>query len=95
MKSSFFSEENDSKVFKNCQVIRPESPPATFKMIIERIIKALLKSKLIYTFELIYSHGLMSEFIIFTDETLEPSSSWTSQIFGFEKVILFLSGNMF
>ena len=31
------------------------------KMINERIIKALLKSKIIYSFELIYSHGLVSE----------------------------------
>ena len=30
------------------------------KMIIEHIIKALLKSKIIYSFELIYSHGLVS-----------------------------------
>ena len=32
----------------------------TIKIIIERIIKALLKSKVIYSFELIYSHGLVS-----------------------------------
>ena len=32
----------------------------TFKTINERIIKALLKSKLIYSFELIYSHDLVS-----------------------------------
>ena len=32
----------------------------TIKMIIERIIKALLKSKIVYSFELIYSHGLVS-----------------------------------
>ena len=31
----------------------------TIKMIIEAIIKALLKSKIIYSFELIYSHGLV------------------------------------
>ena len=30
------------------------------KMIIERIVKALLKSKMIYSFELNYSRGLMS-----------------------------------
>ena len=30
------------------------------KMIIGHIIKALLKSKVIYSFELIYSHGLVS-----------------------------------
>ena len=30
------------------------------KMINERIIKALLKSKIVYSFELIYSHGLVS-----------------------------------
>ena len=32
----------------------------TVKMIIERIIKALLKSKITDGFELIYSHGLLS-----------------------------------
>ena len=32
----------------------------TVKIIIECIIKALLKSKIIYNFELIYSHGLVS-----------------------------------
>ena len=31
------------------------------KMIIEHIIEALLKSKIVYSFELIYSHGLVSE----------------------------------
>ena len=30
------------------------------KMIIEHIIEALLKSKIVYSFELIHSHGLMS-----------------------------------
>ena len=30
------------------------------KMIVEPIIKALLKSKIIYDFQLIYSHGLVS-----------------------------------
>ena len=30
------------------------------KRIIERIIKALPKSKIIYSFELMYSHGLVS-----------------------------------
>ena len=30
------------------------------KMIIERIMKALLKSKIIYSSELIYNHGLVS-----------------------------------
>ena len=30
------------------------------KMIIEHIIKALLKNKIIYSFKLIYSHGLVS-----------------------------------
>ena len=29
------------------------------KIIIKHIIKALLKSKIIYSFELIYSHGLV------------------------------------
>ena len=32
----------------------------TVKIINERTIKALLKSKIIYSFELIYSHGLVS-----------------------------------
>ena len=32
----------------------------TVKMINERIIKALLNSKIIYSFKLIYSHGLLS-----------------------------------
>ena len=32
----------------------------TVKMIIERIIKTLLRSKIIYIFDLIYSHGLVS-----------------------------------
>ena len=32
----------------------------SIKIVIERIIKALLKSKIIYSFELIYSHGLVS-----------------------------------
>ena len=32
----------------------------TVEMINERIIKALLKSKIIYSFELIYGHGLVS-----------------------------------
>ena len=34
----------------------------TVKTIIERIMKALLKGKFIYSFELIYSHGLVSGF---------------------------------
>ena len=33
------------------------------KMIIKRIMKALLKSKIIYSSELIYSHGLVSKII--------------------------------
>ena len=37
----------------------------TLKMIIERIVQALLKSKIIYSFELIYSHGLVSEITSF------------------------------
>ena len=36
------------------------TPKSGIKMIIERIIKALLKSKIIYNFELICSHGLVS-----------------------------------
>ena len=33
----------------------------TVKLINERKIKVILKSKIIYSFELIYSHGLVSE----------------------------------
>ena len=33
----------------------------TLKLINERKIKAILKSRIIYSFELIYSHGLVSE----------------------------------
>ena len=35
-----------------------------FKMINERIIKVSLKSKIIYSFELIYGHGLVSRITI-------------------------------
>ena len=55
------------------------------KMIIERIMIALLKSKIIYSSELIYTHGLVSR----TEETRTPSFSWTCQIFDFEKMLLF------
>ena len=43
------------------------------KMIVERIIKALFKSEMIYSFELIYTHGLvsgitsLSMFLLMTD----------------------------
>ena len=69
-------------------------------MIIERIIKALLKSKIIYNFDLIYSHGLVIvwdhqfEYVV-TEETQKPSFSRTIQIFGFEKMLLSLSENIF
>ena len=33
--------------------------------------------------------------VCFIDETRKPSFSWTSQVFGFEKMLLFLPGNMF
>ena len=33
--------------------------------------------------------------VCFVDETRKPSFSWTSQVFGFEKMLLFLPGNMF
>ena len=70
------------------------------KMIIEHIIKALLKNKIIYSFKLIYSHGLVSGITSLSMFLLKrPASpllaSWTSQIFGFKKVPLFLSRNMF
>ena len=64
------------------------------KMIIERIMKALLKSKIIYNFELIYNHVLVSGITsrsVFTEETPKRSFSWGSQIFGFEKMLLFFS----
>ena len=62
------------------------------KMITERIMKAFLKSKIIYSFELIYNHGLVSgitSLSVFNEETLKPSFSWASQIFGFEKCLCF------
>ena len=58
------------------------------KMIMERIMKAFLKSKIIYSFERIYNHGLVSgitSLSVFNEETLKPSFSWASQVFGFEK----------
>ena len=66
-------------------------------MIIEHIIKALLKSKIIYSFKLIYSHGLVSRITVyvFTEETRKPSFSWTSQIFGFKKGFCFYRGICF
>ena len=62
------------------------------KMIIESIIKTLLKSKIIHSFELIYSYDLVSG--ITSLETRKPSFSWRRQIFGFKKMFLFLSGNV-
>ena len=32
---------------------------------------------------------------VFTEKTRKPSFSWTSQIFGFEKMLLFSSENIF
>ena len=62
------------------------------KMIMERIMKAFLKSKIIYSFKLIYIHVLVSgitSLSVFNEETLKPSFSWASQIFGFEKCFSF------
>ena len=61
------------------------------KMIIEHIIKALLKSKMIYSFELIYSHGLVpgiTHSICFCWRNPQAFFGWTSQIFGFKKMLL-------
>ena len=70
----------------------------TVKMIIERIIKALLKSKILQfrtNLQTLLSGVQDHQFeYVFTDENRKPSFSWTSQIFGFEKMVLFLSGNM-
>ena len=61
----------------------------TVKMIIEHIIKALLKSKIIYSFELIYSQGLvtgitsLSMLLLMRPERLLLSG--TGKIFDFEK----------
>ena len=69
----------------------------TVKMIIERIIKNN-EEQSIYSFELIqsWSGAWDHQFeYVFTDETRKTSFSWTSQIFGFEKMLLFLSRNMF
>ena len=62
----------------------------TVKMINERITKALLKSKIIYSLELIYSHGLVSGItsLSMSDETQKPFN-WTSQIVAVEKMLLF------
>ena len=66
------------------------------KMIAEHIIKAFLKNKVIYCFEPIYSHGLVSITVyVFTEETRKPSFDSTSQIFDFKKMLLFLSGICF
>ena len=62
------------------------------KMIMESIIKAFLKNKIIYSFELIYNHSLVSgitSLSVFNEETQKPSFSWASQIFGFEKCFCF------
>ena len=63
------------------------------KMIMERIMKEFLKSKIIYSFKLIYIHVLVSgitSLSVFNEETLKPSFSWASQIFGFEKCFFFI-----
>ena len=69
------------------------------KMIIERVMKALLKRNLIYSFELICIHGLvfgipsLSMFLLRRLEYL--FFGWTYQIFVFEKMFLFSSRYMF
>ena len=68
------------------------------KMIIERTMKVLLKSKLIYSSELIY-HGLvfgitsLSMFLLRRPEYLLLAG--LAKIFGFVKMLLFSSGYMF
>ena len=68
------------------------------KMINERIIKALLKSKIIYSFELIYSHGLvsgitsLSMFLLMKPRNLLAGLAKSLVL---KKMVLFLSGNMF
>ena len=67
----------------------------TFKMIIGLIAKALLKSN-IYSFELIFSHGLvsgitsLSMFLLMRPESLLLAGLAKC----FEKMLLFLSGNV-
>ena len=69
------------------------------KMINERIIKALLKSKIIYSFELVYSHVLvsgitnLSMFLLMKPKNLLLAGLAKSLVF--KKMFLFLSGNMF
>ena len=46
------------------------------KMTIERIIKALLKSKTVYSFELIYNHGLVSRITSLTMFLLKRPKSF-------------------
>ena len=67
------------------------------KMIIESIMKVLLKSGLIYSFELFYSHGVWDHQFeyVFNEETQKSSFSCTFQIFGFEKMLLLLLRNIF
>ena len=69
------------------------------KMINEHIIKALLKSKIIYSFELVYSHGLvsgitnLSMFLLMKPKNLLLAGLAKSLVL--KKMSLFLSGNMF
>ena len=58
-------------------------------MIIERIIKALWSTKIVSSFVLIYSDGQQLEYIL-TEETWKSYFSCSNQIFGFEKMLLFL-----
>ena len=71
----------------------------TVKMINEHIINALLKSKIIYSFELIYCHGLvsgvtsLSMFLWMKPKSLLLAGLDKSLVL--KKMLLFLSGNMF
>ena len=68
-------------------------------MINKRIIKALLKSKIICSFELIYSHGLVSGitslsiFLLMKHKTLLLAG--LARFLVLKKMLLFLSRNMF
>ena len=71
----------------------------TVKMVNEHIINALLKSKIIYSFELIYCHGLvsgvtsLSMFLWMKPKSLLLAGLAKSLVL--KKMLLFLSGNMF
>ena len=70
------------------------------KMISERIIKALLKSKIIYSFKLIYSHGLVSEItglsmFLRMMRPKNPLLAGLAKSLVLKTMLLFLSGNMF